>query len=271
MTRLPLGLIILLIVSVLVYFGLAHRVLDRMRLSDKGALIALGALIVGSFIDIPISNGNIRTSVNVGGALVPLGLAIYLLVKAGTTKEWGRALAGSVVTGAIVYGIGSLLMTGDPSETGRFNLIDPLYVYPIVGGLVAYLLGRSRRAAFIAATLGVLLTDIGHLTWLIFTGRSGTVDIGGAGAFDSIVIAGIIAVLLAEVIGESRERLQGGPASESRDPDLLAHLKSIDSQKVEAHDVNHEETHHEQTNHEEKHEEDHHEETNMEMRGEDKQ
>jgi len=55
----------------------------------------------------------------------------------------------------------------------------------------------------------------------------GTVHIGGAGAFDSIVIAGIIAVILSELIGEGRERLQGGPDSRGRDPNLVKNLKGI--------------------------------------------
>ena len=35
---------------------------------------------------------------------------------------------------------------------------------------------------------------------------------GGAGAFDATVIAGVFAVVLAEVIGETREKIQGGTA-----------------------------------------------------------
>lgn len=223
MDRLPIGLIILIAVSLLIYFGLAQRLLDRMRLTDRGALAVVGALIVGSFIDIPVSRGNIEASINVGGALVPLGLAVYLLRKAGTTKEWVRALGATVVTGLVIYLAGSVLMRGDPGD--RNALIDPLYIYPLVGGVTAYLAGRSRRSAFIAATLGVLSLDLGHWLWLIRTNTPGTVSLGGAGAFDSIVIAGLVAVLLAEIIGESRERLQGGPSSANRDPALLRSLK----------------------------------------------
>ena len=40
-----------------------------------------------------------------------------------------------------------------------------------------------------------------------------TVALGGAGIFDTVVIAGIVAVLLAELFGEIRERLHGGPKS----------------------------------------------------------
>lgn len=195
-----------------------------MRLSDKGALAVLVALIVGSFIDIPISRGAIQVSLNVGGALVPIALAGYLLSKAGTTKELVRTIVATVATAGIIFLLGSVVMKGDPSD--RMTLIDPLYVYPLAGGIIAYILGRSRRAAFVAATIGVLSQDIIHLFWLGSSGVPGNVNIGGAGVFDSIVIAGLVAILLAELIGETRERLQGGPVTEGRDPELVKHLNS---------------------------------------------
>ncbi len=224
MTRFPIGIIALIVVSVLVFFGLAHRVLDRMRISDKTALGILVVMIIGSFIDIPISLGRVNASVNVGGGLVPIGLAVYVLTRAGSTREWIRTLAAAGITGIVVYYIGTVVMKGNPG--GTFDILDPIWVYPIVGGIVAYIAGRSRRSAFIAATLGVLLLDIINWVYLLITGTPGRVMIGGAGAFDSIVLAGIIAVLLAEIIGETRERLQGGPASQGRPKKLLRGLKN---------------------------------------------
>jgi len=224
MTRFPLGIIALIVVSVLVYFGLAHRILDRMRLSDKTALGILAAIIIGSFIDIPISMGRVSASVNVGGGLIPIGLAVYVLSKAGTSKEWIRALIATGTTGAVIWVLGTYVMHGDPGE--RYGVLDPLWMYPIVGGLVAYIAGRSRRSAFIAATLGVLSLDVINWIYLTVTGTPGRVNIGGAGAFDSIMLAGIVAVLLAEVVGETRERLQGGPATEGRPRELLENLSN---------------------------------------------
>ncbi|MDD4237765.1 MAG: DUF1614 domain-containing protein [Desulfotomaculaceae bacterium] len=224
----PIGIIILIVVSVLIYLGLAQRALDRMRLSDRGALVFIGAIILGSFVNIPLAFLPFRTSVNVGGALVPIGLAIYLLIRAGTTKEWSRALVGAVVTAVVVYIIGSLINAGTTMEpAGRYALIDAIYLYPLVGGIVAYLLGRSRRAAFIAATLGVLLVDVFHYVWLLNKNAPANyaVAIGGAGAFDTIVLAGLVAILLAEIIGESFERLSGGPSSKGRPSELIKGLK----------------------------------------------
>lgn len=224
MTRFPLGVIALTVVSVLVYFGLAHRVLDRMRLSDKTALGILAAMIVGSFIDIPLATGRINVSANIGGGLIPVGIAVYVLSKAGTSKEWKRALVSAAITGIVIYLIGSVLMKGNPGSP--FDILDPLWIYPLVGGLVAYIAGRSRRSSFIAATIGVLMLDVFNWIYLATTKTPGKVSIGGAGAFDSIVLAGIIAVLLAEIIGETRERLQGGPAREGRPPELLRNLEN---------------------------------------------
>lgn len=227
MTNLPIGMIVLMIVSALIFLGLAHRVLDRMKLSDKGALLVILGLIVGSFITIPLIRGNIAVSVNVGGALIPLGLVIYLVVTAGTTKERVRGLVGAVVTALAIWGVGSLLQGGFAVEPGgRFGFIDTLWLYPLIAGIVGYLTGRSRRSSFISASLGVLLFDLGYYVWLLRQGApAGRVDIGGAGMFDAIVFSAIFAVLLAEVVGEIRERIAGGPSRKGKNKDLLQALR----------------------------------------------
>ncbi len=219
MPGISLGIPILLVVAVLIFLGLAHRVLDRLYLTDKTALLIIAAMVVGSFIDLPLGN---RLSLNVGGGLIPIALAGYVLSRAGTSREWGRALLAIVVTTASLFAANRLI--GAEPET---MVMDPLIVYPVLAGLVAYLMGRSRRTAFIAATLSILFLDIGTLIWMTTRAIPGTMALGGAGVFDSMVIAGVIAVLLAEVMGESRERLQGGPAQKGRPPALLENLRGF--------------------------------------------
>ena len=235
MTRLPVGIIILLVLSALVYFGVAHRALDRMKLSDKGALAVIAGLVIGNFVSIPLWSGNFPVSVNLGGALIPLGLALYLIITAGTTAEKVRSVIGSLVTAAVVYGIGTLVMRGLPEPAGRFAFLDSLWLFPIVAGITGYLSGRSRRGAFVSATLGVLLFDIGYYVWLINSGAPlGRVDFGGAGAFDAIVISGVFAVLLAETVGEVRERIAGGPKTEGRPAALLKALRKPGTDRYNA-------------------------------------
>ncbi len=83
----PIGMITLIIVAVLIYFGIAQRILDRMRLTDKQALAYIVLTIVGSFITLPIMGGPVEVSVNLGGAILPLLLVAYLFYRAGTLTE----------------------------------------------------------------------------------------------------------------------------------------------------------------------------------------
>lgn len=216
MANFPFGLIALLVVSILIYFGIAHRVLDRLHLSDRGALGVIALIIVGSFIDIPLGA---RVTINLGG-VVAVGLAIYVWIKAGTVQEKTRAIIAAVVTGLALYLAGRFL-GAEPEQI----FIDPIYIYPLVAGIVGYLAGRSRRGAFFAAVMGVLALDAGQLYYLLTTGVRGTVHVGGAGAFDSLILAGILAVALAEIIGESLERLAGGPQTEGRPEELIRNLQ----------------------------------------------
>lgn len=216
MLRFPAGMVVLLIVSVLIYFGLAQRVLDRMRMNDRTALTLVLAILVGSFIDIPVGS---RITINLGG-IVAVGVAIYVFVGAGTGKEKVRALIAAAVTALALY-LGGRLLGAEPENM----LIDPIYFYPLVAGIVGYLAGRSRRGAFFAAVMGVFVLDVIQFIYLVQNGIPGRVYLGGGGAFDSLVMSGILAVLLAEVVGETRERMQGGPKTEGRDPGLLRNLR----------------------------------------------
>ncbi len=204
--NMPIGMIMLLVVGVLVYFGIAHRILDRMRLTDKQALLFIGAVIVGSFIDIPLMRTPVQVSINVGGALLPIVLSIWLIFKADETAERVRAILAALLV-AVAVSLGSRYLPYEPENM----FLDPKIIYGISAGLIAYLAGRSRRSAFVGGVLGIVLSDIVHMVTIIGLGIPGTTNIGGAGAFDVVMIAGIIAVMIAELVGETREKMQGGP------------------------------------------------------------
>lgn len=214
--RFSWGTLLLTGLLLLIYFGAARHVLDRMHMRDRTAAGLIAAMIAGSFVDIPISS---RVVVNVGG-IVTVGVAIYLWVTSGTAKEKLRSLAAAVLTGAVLYAAGQFM---DASPEAIW--LDPMYLYPLVAGVAGYLFGRSRRGAFFAAVLGVLSMDGTQYAYLRYHGIAQTVHIGGAGMFDSLVIAAVLAVLLADFVGEAREFLQGGPSEEGKAPELLENLR----------------------------------------------
>ncbi len=202
-------MVALTVVALLILFGVAQRVLDRMHLTDRQALVVVAAIFFGGLIpDIPLG----MVTVNVGGCLVPLAVCVYLLIKADTAKERWRAVIAALVTGAATYLLGRLL----PAEPERIGF-DPNYIYGIVAGIVAYVAGRSRRAAFFAGVVGVTLADIAVAIVNWSTGVDQVLHLGSAGALDMIVISGLLAVVLAELVGEALERMSTGRGDASHE------------------------------------------------------
>jgi len=195
-----IGTVLLLAVAILVYLGFAQRALDRLHLSDRAALLFLLAIIIGGFLpDIPLG-GNL--SINLGGGIVPLILVGYMWSKA-ERKEINRSFLAVLITTAIVYAVLKIM----PLEPTYNFFLDPLYLLALIAGLVGYLSGRSRRGAFIAGTMSVILNDGIAQIENIMAGVTPSGVIGGAGVFDAIIIAGFIALGLAEVFGETAEQL----------------------------------------------------------------
>lgn len=200
-----LGMILLLVLSLLILFGVLQRVLDRMALSDREAIACAAAIFIGGWLP-DLTFGLI--TLNIGGAVIPLIVCVYLLLNADTVKEKIRAVFASALTAAAITAIG-MLFPSDPAQMP----FDPMILYGISGGLIAWLLGRSRRAAFIAGILGILFADLisGISIWMRGIGQ--TVHLGSAGALDATILSGVIAVLMCELVGEAMERIKTGKAS----------------------------------------------------------
>lgn len=193
------GMLILTVVAVLVFFGVLQRVLDRMHLTDRMALLLIAAMFIGTLLP-NISIG--RVSISIGGAVIPLGVCLYLLIKADEGKERLRAVVGAALTGAAVYGL-SVLLPDEPEQM----FLDPNLLYGLAGGAIAWILGRSRRAAFICGVVGVILADVvtACINWS--KGIDQQLVLGGAGIADTAIVSGVLAVLLAELVGELMERI----------------------------------------------------------------
>lgn len=205
------GMVLLTVAAVLVFFGVAQRVLDKMYLSDRAALVLIALMFFGTLIP-NVTLGNVRFSI--GGALIPAGICVYLLIRAGTGKERLRAIVGALLTGGAVFAMNAYLLPDEPEAIW----IDPMYLNGLVGGVIAYALGRSRRGAFICGVLGVLIAD--GIVFIV-NGANGVeqpLTLGGAGVFDAAIVSGLIGVVLSELVGEIVERFARGSDGPARSP-----------------------------------------------------
>ena len=127
-------------------------------------------------------------AVNLGGAVLPMLLSLYLLVK---HRLYGSGLLGVVIVAAVVH----WLATPVPGV----GIAVPTFIPPLVATATAWVLLRRSAPplAYIAGSLGTLIgADLLNLGQIQGLGAP-VASIGGAGTFDGIFITGILAVLLA--------------------------------------------------------------------------
>ncbi|MGH8202282.1 MAG: DUF1614 domain-containing protein [Steroidobacteraceae bacterium] len=208
-----LGLLILLV-------GLATlRLLRFASMSmglTEGALITVLALsLLGSYINIPVAYlpghrtvaaGQITffgmtyivplvrqthatvLAVNVGGAIIPVCLSIYLLIK---HRLFALAAIGTLLVAAVCHFLAQ--------PVPGFGIALPIFVPIIATAIIAIALSRRRAAplAYISGSLGTLIgADLLNLGAVQSLGAP-VASIGGAGTFDGIFITGLMAVLWA--------------------------------------------------------------------------
>ena len=214
---------LLLTVAALIFFGAVSIAFANVGFTPLAIFLLLICTLAGSFINIPlfkirttapmvhddyvnwfgipyriphVEYGTIATTIaiNVGGALIPTAVSIYLLARSSLNLiilSLVGVLAVSIVTHFVarpVKGVGI--------ETPAF--IPPIAAAFSAFVLAAYAPAQSRTTiAYVAGTLGTLIgADLLNLNKVSKLGAP-LASIGGAGTFDGVFLTGIIAVLLA--------------------------------------------------------------------------
>jgi hypothetical protein len=196
---LPVGPILLTILILLIYFGLLDHILADMRLSPRAALLYAVAMLLGSLVTFEWSTW---LSVSIGSAVLPVGAVVFLIATTAEPKESARTVLAALAAGACVFAIGQWFEPGRPTELNLFGL-DAQYLYGLSAGGTAFLVGRSKRSAFCAGVLGVVLADLAHVSLHLVQGVPPDVRIaiGGGGLLGTAAAAGILALFLADWLG----------------------------------------------------------------------
>lgn len=194
-----IGLVLLAIVAVLIFFGLTTRFFKRIGVANWLAFLLVLALVVGAVLP------NIRIgtmfSMNIGGFLLPLSVTVFLMIMLGANSNLAKSVLALLAVASVAISTRMLMM---PTSMGM--QIGASIIVGIVGGAVAYLIAKSRLGTLAAAMGGIVLGDIVvSLVYRFVTETTGNVlMLGVNGVFDSLIIASVFGVLLAEVIGFAR-------------------------------------------------------------------
>lgn len=210
------------VLIVFVFLGLIGAAFGRIGFSAQAIALLLIAVLVGSFINVPLFTLESRTrivqdtyisifgmtyrvpsaapgsrktvvAINVGGALIPSIVSLYLL--------WRFPdIAGVALVGVTLVAIVSHLTSRPVVGVG---IVSPALVSPLVAAIYTVLVLTQIPAiengfaiAYISGVLGTLIgADLTNLGAIKKIGAP-VASIGGAGTFDGVFLSGIIAVLL---------------------------------------------------------------------------
>ena len=134
-------------------------------------------------------------AINVGGAVIPSIMSLYLLASRGL---W--------VSGAIATAIVAIVLHWFANPVPGVGIAVPIFVPAIVTAIVSLILSRRDAAplAYISGSMGTLIgADLTNLDKVAGLGAP-VASIGGAGTFDGIFLTGILAVLLASIFPPRR-------------------------------------------------------------------
>lgn len=220
---LPFLLIFLIILPILFFLfaGTITTAFSRLGLPAPVAYALFWAALIGSFVNIPImelksygpvvrvrevSFFGIRypvpyvdwdeqktvVAVNVGGALVPLSVVLFEILRLVALKEYTLLLKVALATL-----IASLIIHSFAKSVRGLGIAVPTLLPPLVAVAMAFLFGGNMPLiAYTSGTLGVLIgADLMNMDKIKSLGAP-MASIGGAGTFDGIFLAGILAVLL---------------------------------------------------------------------------
>jgi uncharacterized membrane protein len=204
---------------------------SRIGLGSTAALVLLLASLGGSYLNIPVAqlperqivSGEVIPffgmtyivptvtdwpgtviAVNVGGAVIPVLLSVYLFSR---YRLWIRA----PIAIAILTGVCHRLAQPVPG----LGIALPVFVPPLTAAAVALVLSwrKAPALAYIGGSIGCLAgADLLNLNKVSGLGAP-VASIGGAGTFDGIFLTGVLAVLLASIFAPYDEPTRSAPPS----------------------------------------------------------
>ena len=211
------------IVFLLLELGALRYAYLSLGVSPRAAMLLLLGTLLGSYFNIPIAQlppqqvmsnqvvdffgmryavpvvtdwpGTV-IAVNVGGAVIPTLMSVYLLVR---NDLWVKGAIGTAIVAVVLHWL------ADPVP--GIGIAVPVFMPAVITAIVALVLARDRAAplAYIAGGLGTLigadLTNLGKVGGL----GAPVASIGGAGTFDGIFLTGILAVLLASLYARPQQ------------------------------------------------------------------
>jgi uncharacterized membrane protein len=134
-----------------------------------------------------VEPGTTIIAINVGGALLPVLLSLYLFFRTGLHA---RMLLGTAIVAVVAHTFARIVP--------GVGIAISMFIPPLTAALVGLVLSwrRAPPVAYVAGSMGTLIgADLLNLGRVAELGAP-VLSIGGAGTFDGVFLTGIIAGLI---------------------------------------------------------------------------
>lgn len=184
-----IGLVLLGLVAVLLFFGVAEHVFKSFGVAYWLAFVMIGVLIGSAFIP-GFTVGAVEF--NVSGFIAPLVFSAVFFALAVRTREVSRALVTTSVIAALFIAVWLLI---EPITNDTVTVI----IIGFLCGAVAFLVARTKLAACAAVFLGMPLGEVISSAVNMFV--YGTpMQFGTAATFDAVILAAVFSIVLFEAV-----------------------------------------------------------------------
>jgi len=182
-------LLLLAVLVLVIELRILRYAYRKIGVPPRYMFVVLLLSLLGSQVNIPMFRmGGTLVAINVGGALVPVLLSLYLFLR---LPMRGRMLLGTAIVAVVVHALARIVP--------GVGIAVPMFLPPLAAAIVGLALAfrRAPPVAYVSGSMGALIgADLWNLPRIAEIGVP-LVSIGGAGTFDGVFLTGIIAGLLA--------------------------------------------------------------------------
>ena len=210
------------ILAIYVGYLIVTKAFNYMGFSSiEAVIIVFGSFILGAglldkYIGFNISSiylfsyNNWIVGINIGGAIIPVILSIYLTVKSKLSRK--HVLIGILIVSIVTFFVTRPVLNKGIVSSFPYWLLPALFASLTSVFLLRKDFSKAAPLAYVSGTIGVLIgADFLHMPELLSHEIESPISaiIGGAIVFDMVFMIGILAVLLDGIILYKQKSKQG--------------------------------------------------------------
>lgn len=220
-----MGLILLAITAIALFTSFGRRAFAGLGIPQWAAFMVVLAFAIGIVVP-SIRIGKVY--IGVAGFILPIVSAILIMV---LLVQRGGVARGLVAMLAVVA-VTTVLLLVMPMRTGGLRVLTAITI-GVVGGAIAFIIGRTRAASAFAVLSGVAVGNLVYALIDYFAMNAAAITLGPSTVYNAVIVATMFALTVSEAAAMSGKsvddysyRRRAGSFEAGRDEDSNAYSEN---------------------------------------------